>query len=137
LKEEIRIGPEHVWSFILGMCAQFGIQIVNTSHKGAVLDLRLPEDISKEIIGRRTRIQITLDRGIAAIRKEIDVMDFDSPLLKIFSQKAKEHRFDGRVATVGGIGGKALLTVMLRWQNDQGMRIRQEFSALLIDDQGM
>ena len=136
LKEEIRIGPEHVWSFILGMCAQFGIQIVNTSHKGAVLDLRLPEDISKEIIGRRTRIQITLDRGIAAIRKEIDVMDFDSPLLKYFLRKAKEHRFDGRVATVGGIGGKALLTVMLRWQNDQGMRIRQEFSALLIDDQG-
>ncbi len=136
MKEEIRIGPEHVWSFILGMCNQFGIQIVNTSHKGAVLDLRLPEDISKEIIGRRTRIQITLDRDIAAIRKEIDVMDFDSPLLKYFLRKAKEHRFDGRVATVGGMDGKALLTVMLRWQNDQGMRIRQEFSALLIDDQG-
>lgn len=42
---------------------------------------------------------------------------------------AEEHDFDGLCAKLAGLSGVAVMTALLRWQNDQGRRLRQEFTA--------
>ena len=39
-------------------------------------------------------------------------------------------------AIVNGLNGEAFLTAVLRWQNDQGQRLRQEYTALLLNEDG-
>jgi hypothetical protein len=79
------------------------------------------------------QMQVTLDRSIAAHRREILMMDLDASLFNHLLKKVKNYSFDGRVANLQGMEGDAVVTAMLRWQNDQGVRMRQEFAAFLIE----
>jgi hypothetical protein len=48
------------------------------------------------------------------------------------SRCAEDHDFGGLCAKLAGLSGGAVMTALLRWQNDQGRRLRQEFTALLL-----
>ena len=59
--------------------------------------------------------------------------------LKLFRHMldfAKQYKFDGKMASIGTLPGEAIVTGILRWQNDQGKKMRQEYNAFLIDDSG-
>jgi hypothetical protein len=64
------------------------------------------------------------------------MMDLDSALFKELLAHAKSYGFDGRVAKIDGLDCRAVVTAMLRWQNDQGNRLRQEYSVFTIGDDG-
>lgn len=136
-KDEMRIAPEHVRAFVEGMIGQLGIEVRETSHGGSVLRIRLPDELAEKVGLRGRQLRITWLRELAAHRSDIHMIDLDSPLLQAMLSQAKSYPFDGRVASVEGLDATCVATVMLRWQNDQGMRMRQEFAAYVLRTDGM
>ncbi len=132
---ELEITLSHVDSFIKGALKILHIKVMGTTHKGKVMRIALPDDVA-EIIGiKGHRMNITLDRDIASRRKDIHMMDLNSSLLIHLLNHVKDYRFDGRVAMLNQLA-PAVITAMLRWQNDQGVRMRQEYTSFLVNDDG-
>lgn len=137
-KDELKLNRKHLISFVLGMIKQLDIEIIQTRAQGGILDIRLTEKIREALaMGSRQRLSITFDRNIASGMNEVQMMDFNSPLLRYLIKEAKRYSFGGQAANLKGIKGQAIFTALLRWQNDQGMRMREEFSAALITLNGI
>ncbi|MCI5191108.1 MAG: ATP-dependent helicase, partial [Candidatus Electrothrix sp. AS4_5] len=132
---ELEISLSHVDSFIKGALECLQIQILETTHNGKVIKLLLPDHVAREIGFSGRRINITLDRDIAFRRRDIQMMDLNSELLNYLLDHVKRYQFDGRVARLQGLT-PAVITAMLRWQSDQGVRLRQEYASFLIDEDG-
>ena len=135
-RKELKITKAHLHAFITGMIAELNIEVVEETHKGAVMRLRIPSEIQDELSLAGRNLRITLDRDIASRRADIHMMDLSHPLFNFFLTCAKQYSFDGRVCKVGNLSSDALVTAMLRWQNDQGMRMRQEFWTVLAHKDG-
>lgn len=135
VRNELIISSSHVRSFIEGMLKQLNIDVVAMTHAGAIWEIKLPDELCQKL-ELKQRWRITLDRELAVRRPDVQVMDFDSPLFNLFFDEAKSYDFAGICASLKGLDGQALITAMLRWQNDQGMRMRQEYTALLVDESG-
>lgn len=133
---QFQITPEHLRSFVDGMFEQLGVEVLEHTHSGRVRRVRLPEDLADEIGLRGRQLRVTLDREAAATIPGVDMLDLEHPLLKCLVARAKEGPFDGRVACASGLPGRAVFAAILRWQNDQGVRMRQEFAACLVDESG-
>lgn len=131
-KDEMRITQEHVRAFVEGIVEQLGIEVMETTNGGSVLRIRLLDELAEKIGLRGRQLRITWMRELATHRSDIHMMDLDSPLLREMLSQAKSYSFDGRVASVEGLDATCVTTAMLRWQNDQGMRMRQEFAAYLL-----
>lgn len=137
IKGELKITLDHVGAFVGGMMKHLGVEVVETTHKDGVMRIKLPEPLIEDLGMRGQYMRITLDRTIAARRKDIHMMDLESPLLQYMMAAAKDYQFDGRVAKIQGLDGEAVVASMLRWQNDQGSRMRQEFAIQLINKSGL
>jgi superfamily II DNA/RNA helicase len=135
-KSQFAIQSEHVQSFVLGMFDQLKIEVLDTLHRGQTLEIRLTEAVQEELGFSRGRIKVTFDRRRAASRSDLEMMDFESPLFLHLVKQAQSYSFGGNCAAVSQIAGKAVLTAKLRWQNDQGFRMREEFSSLTVDSEG-
>ena len=129
---ELAIGLEHVQAFLEGAFTAFHIEILEKTHQGKVMRIKLPQEMAEEIGMHGLQMQVTADRSVAARRRDILMMDLDSTLLNYLLKKVKNYSFDGRVANLESLESDAVITAMLRWQNDQGVRMRQEFAAFLI-----
>jgi superfamily II DNA or RNA helicase len=132
---ELDITLAHVDAFIKGSMETLNIKVLDTSHKGKVMRVSLPDDVAEEVGIAGRQMKITLDRDIASRRKDIQMMDLNSPLLIHLLGHVKDYRFDGRVAKLRGLS-PGIITAMLRWQNDKGVRMRQEYAAVLINEDG-
>ena len=136
-KNELRLTGLHLKSFILGMIKQVGINVIATRFEGEVLMLRFPDEVREALgMGQKQTSGITFSRDVAARQPNIEMMDFDSPLLNYFVTTAKAYAFGGRAAKIQNIDGRALFTAMLRWQNDQGIRMREEYMVALVMEDG-
>lgn len=135
-KRELHITGAHARAFIEGMFEQLGIEVVATRYRGLVMEIRLPEAVIAELSTRRSRWRVTLDRTWASARSDIHMLDLESPLMQLMLRGARSYVFGGRIAAVAQLPGTALLAARLRWQNEQGRRMRQEFVMVNIDDQG-
>jgi superfamily II DNA or RNA helicase len=132
-KNELKLSADHLRAFVFGMMRQLDIELIQTRHQEAIWDLRLPEEVRENLgLGARQRLSITFDRELAVRRSDVQMMDFDSPLFRYMTEAAKRHKFDGLAAKLTGLSGRAVLTAMLRWQNDQGMRMREEYATALV-----
>ena len=131
-KRELAITGAHVRASVEGMFMQLGIEIVEMHHSGLVWDIRLPESVAAEMSSRRTRWRITLDRTWGTTRSDIHMLDLESPLMRLILRRAKAYEFGGRTAGVVELPGAALVAAVLRWQNEQGRRMRQEFAMVSI-----
>ncbi len=134
IRHELRISQEHGGAFVLGMFRQLGIEIVETTHNNLLWHIRLPESIQKNLGVSKSRYEVTLDRILAINRPGTHMLDLDSFLMQHLIHKAKSYEFMGLSAVIRseGLGGAAILTSLLRWQNDQGKRLRQEYTAYKI-----
>jgi superfamily II DNA or RNA helicase len=130
-RHELRISKEHGDAFVKGMFDQLGIEILETTHNGLLWQIRLPESVQEELGVTRSRYAVTLDRILAVNRPGTHMLDLDSFLMQYLIGKAKSYEFMGLSAVIrsAGLGSAALLTSLLRWQNDQGQRRRQEYTA--------
>ncbi len=136
-KGELKIAMDHVQSFIDGIFKLSGVEVVETTHKGSVFRIRLPENLVQELSLRGQFLRVTLDRSLATHRSDIHMMDLDSPLFLHLLTVARSYKFDGRVAKISGPDDtRAIITAILRWQNDQGKRMRQEYVACLVKKDG-
>lgn len=135
-RKDLAIDPRHVRAFLDGMFSLLGIEVIEKTHNERVFDIRLPDGLAGQIAEAGRRLRVTLDRDIAAARSNIQMLDVDAPLFRDLLETAKAHGFDGICAGTSELTGRAVLTSMLRWQNDQGLRMRKEFTTLLIDEAG-
>jgi len=132
-KNELNIGSEHLEAFIRGMFKVLHIEILAETHRGSILQIRLPDELLEKTKGLRQRLTVTFDRAMAASRTKVQMLDLDSRFMQFLISEAKKHDFGGLSAASAGIDGKSLITGVLRWQDDQGKRMRQEYTALLFD----
>jgi superfamily II DNA or RNA helicase len=135
---ELAISKEHSSAFVSGMFKQLQIDIVETSHSEALWHIRLPENIQQELNSKRSRYEVTLDRQLAARRPGTHMLDLDSFLMQYLLDKAKAYDFMGLTAVLktAPIKGQSVFTGLLRWQNDQGNRLRQEYTAYQVLNNG-
>ncbi|WP_312831598.1 DEAD/DEAH box helicase [Pseudomonas lactis] len=139
LREELQITVDHLYSFVLGMFDQLGIDIAERTHKERLLRIRLSEQVMREMglsPKASQRMDVTLDRMLAANRPDTQMLDLNSKLMQYLLSKACEYDFGGLAAMLRApeLGEGALLGAMLRWQGPQGKRIRQEFVAIQVID---
>ncbi len=59
----------------------------------------------------------------------------NSLLLGYMLNHVKKYQFDGRVAKLNDLC-PAVITAILRWQNDQGRRMHQEYIVILAHKNG-
>ncbi|BBL73696.1 helicase [Methylomagnum ishizawai] len=132
-KDEIKLSQDHLRAFVQGMMRELNIELIQTRHQDSVWDLRIPEQLREHLnMGAKQRLSVTFSRELAVRRSEYQMMDFDSPLLRYMLYTAKSYDFDGLTAKIAGLPGQAIVTAILRWQNDQGARMRQEYIAALV-----
>ncbi len=130
-RHELRITSDHGAAFVKGMFRQLDIEIIETTHNGLLWHIRLPEAVQQSLGVSRIRYEVTLDRLLATSRPNTHMLDLDSFLMQYLIRKAKSYDFMGLSAVIRSddLGHAAILTSLLRWQNDQGQRRRQEYTA--------
>ena len=136
-RNELRITSEHSTAFVQGMFQQLDVEIVDTSHDGRLWHIRIPETMQNALGSTRTRYEVTLDRILAIKRPNTHMLDLDSHIMRYLLQEAKSYDFMGLSAVVRNLPNSAALTTsILRWQNDQGHRRRQEYAVFGITEDG-
>lgn len=139
LRDELVITYEHLYSFVLGMFDQLGIEVAERTHKERLLRIRLSEQVMREM-GLSTkaspRMDVTIDRMLATNRPDTHMLDLSSNLMQYLLSKACEYDFGGLTAVLKAseLDEGALLGAMLRWQGPQGKRMRQEFVIIQVND---
>ena len=133
-QQELKLSKDHIRAFVLGICQQLNIEVAQIMHDGKVLHLKLPENIQQALSLKRANFKVTLDRVLATKNPELHMLDLDSFIMKYLLAEAKSYGFMGHTAVIKteAIQGKALMTGLLRWQNEQGNRLRQEYTAYQI-----
>jgi superfamily II DNA or RNA helicase len=126
---DFSLTPDHLRSFVLGMFNKAGVIIENKTHGGLALEIALPPNIVDEILGLRPRMTVSFDRLWAANRSGIHLLDMESVLVRYMLTLARSHDFGGITAALKTSESSFVVTGVLRWQNDQGRRMRQEFTA--------
>jgi superfamily II DNA or RNA helicase len=134
--DRLNVTSEHASAFVDGMLEILGIEIVERVHGGRTLELRLPEAVQAAYGSARRRLRITFDRDLAQLREELEMMDFQSPFFQFLAKTATQHDFGGHCAAIYAEKAVAVATVALRWQSDQGARMREEFTAVEIGADG-
>lgn len=137
LQNELEITTEHMISFVLGMCNQLRVDVTERTYKNKLLRIRLSEPVMREMgmaHNAASRMDVTLDRRLAANRPDIHLLDLNSPLMQYLLRKAREYDFGGLATVVqdNKLGDGALFGAMLRWQGLQGKRMRQEFVTVQV-----
>lgn len=82
LANDLVITSDHLLSFIEGMCALLGIDIIKRILDDKVLQIKLPEKVMAELGTRSSYMDITADREIARGRKNTVMMDMNAPLMQ-------------------------------------------------------
>jgi len=138
-KKELYITSDHIMSFVSGMFALLGVDIVEKTHKDQVWHIRLSDEFAQDLGVRKTRYEITFDRLITTIRSNTEMMDLDNFIFKLLLEKAKDFNFGGQSAVIkgGDLNGEAILCSFLRWQNEVGLRQRQELLTWQVDSSGL
>ena len=125
---------KHVNEFIRGMLPQIDGSIDESLHGGRLLQIRLPESERGRFaeFGQRTVVRVTTDRRIASQFADVTLLDFESEFFRGLISKATSHEFNGNYASIflptGGDG--VLCGFRLRWQNDQGDPLTENFLSV-------
>ncbi|MFD2884290.1 hypothetical protein ACFS4T_22850 [Pseudomonas lini] len=75
------------------------------------------------------RLDVTVHRELAVSRPGVQLLDLNSSLMKYLLREALSYDFGGHIAAFKhpSLGSGAVFGAMLRWQSQQGKRMRQEF----------
>ncbi|WP_134587481.1 DEAD/DEAH box helicase, partial [Pseudomonas aeruginosa] len=94
LRDELEITVDHLYSFVLGMFDQLGIEVAERSHKERLLRIRLSEQVMRDMglsPKASRRMDVTLDRMLAANRPDTHMLDLNSKLMQYLLGKACEY----------------------------------------------
>jgi superfamily II DNA or RNA helicase len=130
---------QHVAVFVRGMLPLVGAVIERETHAGAVLEVRLSEEMRGKFaeFGQRTMVRVTTDRRLAQRLSDVLLLDFASPFFRHLVETAQSQSFDGLYASIRlGQSRGALAAFKLRWQNDQGEPLTEEFLPVYLREDG-
>ncbi len=131
---------QHVDVFIRGMLPTVGIKLETTLYDGAVKEIRLPETLRGQFpeFGQRTVVRVTTDRRLAQRLRDVVLLDFETPFFRYLIEEAKSQGFDGLYASTRSVADNQgiLVAFKLRWQNDQGEVLTEEFVPLFAAKNG-
>ena len=66
----------------------------------------------------------------------MEVLDLDHPFVRDLLTRARNYDLQGLTAGTALSGYGHVVTAMLRWQDQRGQRLRQEFLAVAADGEG-
>lgn len=137
MRGALPMGPEHLRSFIHGMTNFVGGQVRESrKYPGQAWRLELPDAIHELVPGLGRAPLVTLSRSLAQDAPDVVLLDLDHRLCRVFLELATDYDFEGLTARIALGGCNSLVSGMLRWQDDRGRRLRQEYVAVGVDDQG-
>ena len=132
------LSMEDVAMFVRAMLPFVGVSVSNTLYDGRVLELRLPEQMRGEFpeFQQRTVVRVTTDRALAQRLADVTLLDFEAPFFRHLIRSAQDPAFGGSYASIPAEQADqgALAAYRLRWQNDQGEPIVEEFLVLHTGD---
>ena len=76
---------------------------------------------------------VTISRDLATVRRDAHLLDLDSPLLHLMLEHSRQHTFGGITCATKTLTIAAVIATVLRWQDAQGRRMRQELCLVDID----
>jgi len=136
LDDQLQISAGHLQRYVLGMCSVLEIPVERPRALTGVWRLRL-DDVARKAIGsERNSLLIAFDRTLGAAHADVELVDMESPLLRWLLEQTEPLEFGGRCSVIVGMDCKAMMTAMLRWQDDRGRRRREEFAAISINEAG-
>lgn len=134
--EQIVVTEEHLKSFISGMCRILCIELDTAYLKGRIWRLRLPDKFKKRLNITRSIHSITFDRDLARKREDIELINYGSDIFREFIDIAMSIGFGGKLASTDlrkAPNQSIIFAALLRWQNEAGRRMSEEFSIFLDD----
>jgi SNF2 family DNA or RNA helicase len=134
----LTVSHEHVEAFVRGMFKFLDVEIRDVSHKGQLWRIVIPKIMQEKLEVTKSVYEVTINRRLHSRRKGTHMLDLDSFLMKYMLAVAKEYSFMGLSAVVDSstLALSAVLTSILRWQNDQGEKLRQEYTVFGISKNG-
>ncbi|MDE2741130.1 MAG: SNF2-related protein [Gemmatimonadota bacterium] len=132
---------QHVDLFIRKVLPITDIDLQATLYDGEVLEIRLPKDMQGKFpeFGRRTVVRVTTNRRLAhRLQNNVVLLDFETKFFQHLIELAQSQPFDGLYASVvSTVGERGVLAAFkLRWQNDQGKALTEEFVPLFATTKG-
>jgi superfamily II DNA or RNA helicase len=136
LEGAFQVGLPHLRAFVFGMVRLLGGS-VNEARSGAgnLWRLTLPEQLSRGVPGVGSYPLVRFEREVTD-REDAILLDLDHPLVISLLEHATHYDFQGLTASVDLSGAQYVSTSVLRWQDDAGRRLRQEFLAVMVDPRG-
>lgn len=132
--DEFKLEPAHLEAFCIGMFDYLNIEVINKLYDGEVFEVKLPESIKESISANSIHKRITFQRSHAIGRKNIEIMDSSSTLLKYLVNYAKNDGNEGKVAVIDDYdNAKYIQSSILKWQDEQGRIARQEYFTVTIN----
>jgi hypothetical protein len=131
---------QHVDLFIRGMLPLIGAVIEEKLYGSRVLQIRLHEQMRGKFpeFAQRTVVRVTTERRMAHQLRDVVLLDFETGFFQHLIGLAKSQKFDGIYASVRSPTGTdgVLAAFKLRWQNDQGDPLTEEFVSLFGNPNG-
>ena len=132
---------QHVNLFVRGMLPILDIRVEAELHDGDVLEVRLPDCMRGRFaeFGQRTVVRISTDRRTVRGTRGVVLLDFETPFFQHLIELAKSQQFDGFYAAVEPSSSElgVLAAVKLRWQDDQGEPLTEDFVIFFSDASGI
>ncbi len=131
---ELRLGKDHVLSFVSGMLATLGGTISLHRKDGTVMEAVLSDALKKELKMPGEKLRYSVERERA--KGGVQLTDFESAIVQRLLGVARRPDFGGQNAAIGGLPGRALAVGRCRWQNEQGRTQYQELVLSLMTEDG-
>ncbi|RWB03908.1 MAG: DEAD/DEAH box helicase [Mesorhizobium sp.] len=131
----------HVNLFVRGMLPIIGAKIEEELYDGRLIQIRLPEEMRGRFaeFSQKTILRITSDRRLASRLKDAVLLDFETEFFQYLVENAKSQSFDGIYSSLCADSASAgsIAAFKLRWQNDQGEPLTEEFVAIYRSPTGL
>lgn len=112
---------------------RWGYSMLESTRGGAMQRIAVPKATTDLIGQRRNHFWVTISRDLATVRRDAHLLDLDSPLLHLMLEHARQHTFGGITCATKTLTIAAVIATVLRWQDAQGRRMRQELCLVDID----
>src|SRR5690606_14919004 len=135
LRSGFRVGGEHLHAFVVGMVGLLGGRLQESRrYPGRAWRVEMPPH--KDVARLPGEGRITFSRELGREAPELEVMDLDHPFVVSLLKMARSKDFQGLTAGTTLRGFRHLVAAMLRWQDERGQRLRQEFLVAAVDEGG-
>ena len=136
LRDELELGPQHVAAFVEGMLRQLECVVLERTHQGRVLEVRLSPQVQLQLGRRGALCRLTTSRDLKRVAHNLEVLDMTHPLFRLMLEHAQQHDFGGLHASLD-LGkppwAQAIFLGLVRWQDDQGKLMREELVPVAVD----